>query len=184
MQGISDKEIIKALVKSDRGCFEKVFKTFYPYVYKIAMIYLQNEDDTRDAVQIVMTKLWESGKTWNPSIPFKVFVRTIVVNSCIDLLRKRRPQFNEELMVEIPLGTNESFALNIDYKEVIKFIENMDFPAKEVVKLHIIEGYSHAEIAALLGISEKYSRVVLSQAKKKIINNFSEEINIEKRLGS
>lgn len=184
MQGISDEEIIKALVKSDRVCFEKVFKTCYPYVYKIAMIYLQNEEDTRDAVQIVMTKLWENGKSWNQSLPFKVFVRILTVNSCIDWLRKRKPSVSEELIAEQGLAVSDNVAVNVDYKEIIKFIESMDFPAKEVLKLHIIEGYSHAEIAALLGISEKYSRVVLSQAKKKIINNFSDEITVEKRLGS
>lgn len=172
-----EKDIIKALIKKDRKATELFYKQYYPYIYKICYIYLRNEDDSRDAVSTAFMKIFEKLFQFdNENGHLLAWMRKIAVNVCIDSIRRKNklPMDNTEIEQINFFVQQENITTKLHLKSIIKFIESMGTPMKEIVKLFAIEGHTHQEIADLLNISEQYSRVLLSQARKLLQMEFKE----------
>jgi RNA polymerase sigma-70 factor (ECF subfamily) len=65
------------------------------------------------------------------------------------------------------LGTADYLMMG-DEAGIMKIIEEIPLPYRLVFNMHVIEGYSHLEIAELLGVGESTSRSQLSRARKMI----------------
>jgi RNA polymerase sigma-70 factor (ECF subfamily) len=63
---------------------------------------------------------------------------------------------------------------NLAEKDIMKMINELSPGYKAVFNMHVIEGYSHKEIADILGINEGTSKSQLARAKmvlKKMVEN-------------
>jgi RNA polymerase sigma-70 factor (ECF subfamily) len=63
------------------------------------------------------------------------------------------------------IGQAEDVFMNLHVEELNKLIENLPIGYKTVFNLYAIEGYSHQEIAEMLGIQEGTSKSQLSRAR-------------------
>ena len=63
---------------------------------------------------------------------------------------------------------------NIGYKELMKLVTSLPPGFRTVFNMYVIEGYSHKEIAGMLGISETTSRTQLSRARVWLQNKIKE----------
>lgn len=105
------------------------------------------------------------------------WMRRIAVNMSIDHIRSRKRHAwsdIEDEKLSLP-EVSVNFDGKLQLERVIRFIENMSSPMKEVIKLFAIEGYSHKEISMAVNITEVYSRNLLAQARKQLNMNFREE---------
>ena len=70
---------------------------------------------------------------------------------------------------EIPLyelqSTHANIIEDIDVKVILELIAQMPAGYRTVFNLNVVEGYSHQEIAQMLGITEVASRSQLSRGK-------------------
>ena len=98
---------------------------------------------------------------------FMAWIKTILINTAIDRLRK------DNLLPEIGL-TNEGFwiedrSANADnsllYKEVINEVKKLPPTYRIVFNMFVIDGYSHQEIARELKIAVGTSKSNLSKAR-------------------
>ncbi len=69
----------------------------------------------------------------------------------------------------------------LDYAELAKFIGGLSDGRRQVFNAYMIEGYSHKEIAELLGISEGTSRSQLFDAKQELKRAIENEVAIAKK---
>ena len=67
---------------------------------------------------------------------------------------------------------------NIVYKELMKLVTELPVGFRTVFNMYAIEGYSHKEIAEVLGISETTSRTQLSRARIWLQNKIKEIENV------
>ena len=174
-------EIFQACLQGKRKALEQFYSLFYPSIYRIAFLYLREMEDGKDAASMAFTKIFDRLGDFDPSQALlSTWMRRITVNICIDMLRKRNnhPLPGLEQVPEIPVAPD--FDADIDFREISRFIEKMGSPMREILKLHSLEGYSHKEIAGMLAISEKYSRVALCHAKKQLISHFNSHAENEK----
>ena len=98
-------------------------------------------------------------------------VKRIVINNCINFLKKKNIDFEtlQENIIQIPnvtVPTEETTTYNV------QAIQNALFKLPDgyrvVFSLYAMEGYTHKEIASILNISEATSKSQYSRAKKKI----------------
>jgi RNA polymerase sigma factor (sigma-70 family) len=93
-----------------------------------------------------------------------VWIRRIMVNECLMLLRKYRP-----LMVDaaalVSQEAQERTDSNLDAEDLYELICSLPTGYRTVFNLYVIEGYSHKEIAGQLQISESTSKSQLSRAR-------------------
>lgn len=72
----------------------------------------------------------------------------------------------------------------LEAKQLMNLIQTLPYPQQSVMNLFSIDGYSHKEIAELLGITEASSRVLLHRAKAKLIEQSAHNYPLSKKYGS
>src|SRR5690606_25705323 len=114
---------------------------------------------------------------------FEGWVRRIFVNTAIEHYRKKVKLYN---VTEVQENTVEDASLDaldsLATKDILKVINELSPGYKAVFNMHVIEGYSHKEIADILGITEGTSKSQLARAKgvlKKLLENYRKAGNKE-----
>ena len=126
------------------------------------------EDLLHDGFVTLYTKIGD----WRGDGPFDAWCRRIFVNVALSFLRKRNGLVAEEDIGDLPpgkVGGVEPTALShLSAEDLRRAIEALPDGYRTVLNLHAIEGYSHAEIGQMLGISEPTSRSQYIRAKARL----------------
>ncbi|KAA6438974.1 sigma-70 family RNA polymerase sigma factor [Dyadobacter flavalbus] len=149
-------------------CAQRIlFDCYGKMLYRLARRYLPDtvkaEDAVAKAVFIIFQKIHTCRFVAIP--PFEMWMKRIVVNECLKILKK-------EKRFEIVMDAEEDACYvddatieNLSAEEIFRVIESLPDGYRTVFNLYEIEGYSHSEIAELLGISTGTSKSQLSKAK-------------------
>ena len=135
----------------------------------ICLRYAYTKTDASEILNDSFLKVFKGINSFNEELPFKPWLRKIIVNTANDYYRKNA-RFNQ--MLEIEQSENEGF--NIDaidtftYNDVKKILDELPEPYRLIFNLYEIEGYTHREIAEKTGLNESTSRSYLARAKKKL----------------
>ncbi|MEO7766697.1 MAG: RNA polymerase sigma factor, partial [Ferruginibacter sp.] len=113
--------------------------------------------------------------------PFKGWFRKIIVNTCIDRYRTLKNVKIYDVSTQYALTDhNENGEQKLSYKEIILTLKQLSPAYKTVFNLHVIEGYSHDEIAKKLGISVGTSKSNLSKAREHLRTILEKRMNFIK----
>lgn len=127
------------------------------------------EDLLHDGFITLFTKIGE----WRGEGVFDAWCRRIFVNTALSYLRKQNPLG----VIDEDVGDLHSRRAGSAPPEVLDKIENDELKNaidtlpegyKMVLNLYAVEGFSHAEIAQMLGISETTSRSQYLRAKQRL----------------
>ena len=130
---------------------------------------LLDRDDALEVVNDAFIKIFNTIKSVDEQLPFKPWLRKVIVNTAIDLRRKNNRNLAEADLDEAMLISTPSVALTqLNVKDIMLMMNILPEINKLVFNLYEIDGYSHEEIAKLLKIAESSSRVYLSRAKEKL----------------
>jgi len=164
---VIDNQHISACIKGDHKAHNEFYDHFAPYVYAIVKSHIHDDSYRKDVMQEVFAQIFLSLKSFDPNKGvLKYWVATITSKRCITWIKKHQKfKLNQSLEDTILSVSNESE--NTDHlsrAELQELISKMPVGYRTVFILHIIEGYNHKEIAALLDISTGGSRSQLSRA--------------------
>ena len=169
---MSDKTIIELFRRDKREGFRLVYDKYANRLFSVCNRYTMNEQEAADLVHDTMLKVYDRlpyFKNEGEGSLFRWMVK-IAVNMIFDKRKwKRRhlTQVSETVWTSIPEPVIENDN-NIPEEEARKMIGRLS-PIKRIVFIMFcIEGYSHKEIGAFLGISENGSSSTLSKAKKEL----------------
>lgn len=169
-KGRREEEQLPTLIE---GCFrrepksqEKLYKLYYGYALAIALKYCLNRDDAIEVVNDSFMKVFQKIETFDRSRPFRPWLSRIVINRSIDMRRRHfRPHHNiEEIPVQGEINADDS----LHVKEIHQLLEKLPDLQRFVFNMYEIDGYSHREIAEMLGIAESSSRTYLTRAKSRL----------------
>lgn len=104
------------------------------------------------------------------------WIRTIIINSCLDLIKVKQSQYEtRELDQADNVHVPPSVIAKMSASEILQLVRQLPPATQAVFNLYVMEGYNHAEIAALTGISEGTSKWHLSEARKKLQKMINEQ---------
>jgi RNA polymerase sigma factor (sigma-70 family) len=163
--GGEDRRIAAACAAGDAKIFEEIYRRYGDRMKSIAWNHLGNVSDAEDAVQETFLKVHRAASTYTGEASFSTWMFRILVNTCYDLLRKRKRRIDEAPIDEIVERTSPSVD---DAKRITlrKLLDELPEQRRSVFTLFEIEGLSHAEIGEILGISEGNSKWILFATKK------------------
>jgi RNA polymerase sigma-70 factor (ECF subfamily) len=93
-------------------------------------------------------------------------MRRIFVNTAIEHFRKTTHMYPINEVVHHPSNTVSSGAIErLTEQDLLGFIQRLSPGYRTVFNLYAIEGYSHKEVAEMLGISEGTSKSQLARAR-------------------
>lgn len=113
-------------------------------------------------------KIFKNIKKFDLAMPFKPWLRRILINTCINNFKKKKLNFTERLEAANEYHDSEDILSGISYQEILDMIRQLSPAYRAVFNLHVIEGYKHEEIAEMLNISVGTSKSNLSKAKKNL----------------
>ncbi|WP_319479700.1 sigma-70 family RNA polymerase sigma factor [uncultured Draconibacterium sp.] len=139
----------------------------YPMLFRI----LKNEEETRDALQELMLKLWNRKDELVKCTNQSAYIITMARNYSFDLLKKKNPQAMDEKH-EYRILNMEADGTDSDtierYEKVKQVINDLPEKYKTVIELRDIDGFSFDEIKEITGYEVANLRVILSRARQKV----------------
>lgn len=173
-------EIIKGCLQKKEKSQEMLYKRFFGYALRVALIYNRNRDNALEIVNDSFVKVFNQIGRYDISLPFKSWLSKIVINTSIDNLRKnhRDIQFDEQENFLVP-DNSPGIVDQLTAQDILRLLNQLPDIQRVVFSLYEIEGYSHNEISFLLRIPENTSRVYLARAKKRLRELFRIYFNTE-----
>ncbi len=171
------KNIIEGCKKGKRKYQKQLFEKYYGKMMGVCLRYARDEDEAQDMVQSGFIKVFAKLEVYNYTGSFEGWVRRIMVNTAIDLIRKNKNNtysLEEESTVQANIEEDgmileeELNDLSIKAKKAVEAIGKLSAGYKMVFNLYVMEGYTHKEISEYLGISEGTSKSNLAKAKQKL----------------
>jgi RNA polymerase sigma-70 factor (ECF subfamily) len=135
----------------------------------VALSILRDEHDADDAAQDGLVAAWRSLERFDPERPFRPWLMRIVVNAARDLARRRTVRQTEALSPGTPAGgaSPEQESERALLRERLRLaLATLPERQRLVVTLFDAEGFSHAEIADLVGAPEGTVRSELFHARR------------------
>lgn len=155
-----DAQLVKECLKGNPKAQKTLFDRFAPKMFVVSLRYFKQRSQAEDALQDALIKVFVKLSEFKNEGVLEGWVRRIVVNTCLDHIRKNLKFQSDVSMgdVEYKIEQQEFTVENLMANDLIKLIQTMPEGYKVVFNLFAIEGYSHLEIAATLGISESTSK--------------------------
>ena len=173
--GIHSKEnkLIKLALQKDRVAQKKLFDQYAPKMLGVCRNYVRDAHHAEDLMISGFLKVFTQLDTYKNQGSFEGWIRTIMIRTCISYLRKKN-QIDYSDNTEV---TDVQVVHNLENsgeKELQLLIDALPTGYKMVFNLFVIEGYSHAEIAKQLNITESTSKSQLFKARKMLQTNYNE----------
>lgn len=137
----------------------------------ICLRYGSTQQEAEDMMQESFVAIFGNIAKFKNEGAFDGWLRKIVVHSCLRVIRKKRVD-----VINIDEKSNEFIGIDsytyssLGEKDLMKLINELPMGYKLVFNMHIIEGFSHDEIAKLLKIQPASSRSQLVKARKMLQN--------------
>ncbi len=93
----SDEELVQGAKKGDTGAFEELVARHRDKIYARAFSMMRNEDEATDLSQEAWVKSWQRLKQFQGESSFGTWMTRIVINLCLDHLRRRKRQRTESI---------------------------------------------------------------------------------------
>lgn len=163
---------------NDRLAQKELYKHFYGYGMSIAFRYVSDREDAVEILNNAFVKIFKNISSYDLNLPFKPWLRRIVVNCAIDHLRiKKRIMDSGDIEMAPEPGAEETITGQLAYEDILGEVQKLSPSYRAVFNLFVVEGYKHEEIADMLGISVGTSKSNLFKAKAHLREALS---NLEK----
>ena len=176
-----DNDRTAALIARSRGgdhrAFEELVLQHQGYSYALAVRFLGNPEDAREAVQEVFLRIWTRLHSFDPARTFKAWLSRIIVNACLDRIRDRRRRaalpMNEDITRDDPSGDpkrgpEQEHAKRELFHLIVEMAEHLPPRQRAVFILRDLQDLEMDEIAAILAVSPGSVKSNLCHARRAI----------------
>jgi RNA polymerase sigma factor (sigma-70 family) len=175
----TEEELIAGCLQKDLRFQKLLYKQYYGLCLGVCLRYSDNREEAAEILNDGFMKAFTNLHTYTPEKSFKGWLRRIMVNTSIDHFRRNVRHSNtlDLVYAENELAT-EGTLDQISAAEILELVQQLPPSYRVVFNLHVIEGYSHPEIAEKLNISEGASKSNLHKARlrlQKMISNHDHE---------
>lgn len=168
---LTDHQLIHGCINNNAQCQQQLFERFAGKMLTVCLRYATDRMEAEDILQDAFIKVYRNISQFKFEGSFEGWIRRIVVNTALKYCQKKKMKFDEVKPESTNAGGLEPSAYNhLSETELMKLIHQLPDGYKLVFNLHIIEGYSHEEIAEMLNIKDSTSRSQLVKARRYLQN--------------
>lgn len=163
---LANAESVVARVRSgDPAAFEALYRAFESPVYTLARRICRTTEDAEDVLQETFFEVSRSIGSFRGEGSLWGWVRTIAASKALMRLRRNKYRDTDELPDDVGSPRRDDAALRMDLEAAL---ERLGETSRAVVWLHDVEGYTHEEIAAMMGRTASFSKSQLARAHAKL----------------
>jgi RNA polymerase sigma factor (sigma-70 family) len=165
-KSITEEELVKACKKRDQKAQRTLYQEYCDGMLGLCIRYVNDRFEAEDIMIKGFVKAFEKIDQYQGDGPFEGWLRKIMVNEALGFIRMRK---NLLMSVEIEKAEREpdyqALQVDLEAADLLAMINSLPYGYRTVFNLYAIEGYTHKEIAEMMGISENTSKSQLSRAR-------------------
>jgi RNA polymerase sigma-70 factor, ECF subfamily len=153
----ADADLLRAHAAGDPDAFAELVRRHQPRMWAIALRTVRDPDEAADALQDALISAYRAAGSFRAESAVTTWLHRIVVNACLDRLRRRQVRATVPLPEEgpgEPAETRDRLAERDTAMAVEAALGELPTEQRLALVLVDIEGYPVAEAAALLGVAE------------------------------
>ncbi|MEM6524100.1 MAG: sigma-70 family RNA polymerase sigma factor [Bacteroidota bacterium] len=173
------KYLVQRSQQGDRQAQNELYKLYVQAMFNICRRMMGDEEEARDVLQEAFVTAFSSINKLKHEVTFSAWLKRIVVNHCLNALKKKR-LVTEELTENndfIQEEEDNTGFVEYETKRIMMAIDKISEGCRTVLNLYLFEGYDHKEIGQILGVSEATSKAQYSKAKSKIRQLLDADMN-------
>ncbi|HET6256561.1 MAG TPA: RNA polymerase sigma factor [Puia sp.] len=166
-------ELVERCKKGDSRSFAELYGKYARAMYNTSLRIVNHTGDAEDVLQEAFTDAFRSLEDFHYKSTFGAWLKRIVINKSINLLRKRRMDLidiektNIGHLPDEDEPDEEDRALKIE--EIKKAVALLPNGYRTVLTLYLFEGYDQEEIAGILQVSHATVRTQYMRARQKLL---------------
>ncbi len=170
---LANAEAVLARARTgDAHALEQLFHAYQSQVYNLARRICRTAEDAEDVLQETFFELCRSINQYRGEGSLWGWIRTVASSKALMRLRRNKYRDTDELEDEISPTRREDTLLRMDLEAALERLPEM---SRAVVWLHDVEGYTHEEIAEMMGKTVSFSKSQLARAHVRLRRWLGEE---------
>ncbi|MGM0855441.1 MAG: sigma-70 family RNA polymerase sigma factor [Bacillota bacterium] len=161
------EQIIKKARSGDEKAFEELLRIEREKLYRMAYLYVKNEDDALDIVQETACRAFTSIKRLKRPEYFSTWLTRILINSALDFIKKKKNVIPFDDISIFPEEEDTSLEDNMD---LVEAINRLDDHYKTVVILRYQQDLPLKEISSILKCPEGTVKTRIRRALNQLKN--------------
>lgn len=168
---MDEARLIEQVLAGDRRAGRTLYDAHATRVYRVAFRITGDETLAQECTQEAFVRAFGRLDRFRGDSALATWLTRIAVTVSLNAIRRRRRRGDRELGLDEAAGLHaaEPSGLEVDLRErIVQAIDALPEIYRTTVVLHDVEGYTHAEIASLLGVPEGTCKTRLFVARRKL----------------
>lgn len=161
-------EMVEGCVRNDRRAQEALYRQFFPEMLCMVQRHTPDEDTALLVLNNGFLRVYKKLHTFAFKGSLEGWIRRLVYHSMADYFRENARYLHFLVLEDHDNAVPEKGHDRMYEEDLLKAVHNLPPASQQVFRLYAIEGYSHAEIAETLNMSEGTSKWHLSHARQKL----------------
>ena len=171
---MTENQLIEDCLKNDRVAQKALYERYSRAMYTVAYRITSDFDQANDVLQEAFVKVFQNLAGFRKESSLGAWIKTIVVRTALSKLRKKTPT---SPLDEVRHDSQVDWGGHLEAEYLEKAIKALPDGYRTVFVLIEVEGFSHKEVAELLGITVGTSKSQLFYAKKNLRAIISKLLN-------
>jgi RNA polymerase sigma factor (sigma-70 family) len=180
-----EAQLVKALQKADPKAQRQLYEKYAYRMLGVCMRYVGDRMSAEDVLVEGFMRVFDKIDQFKSEGSLEGWIRRVMVNESLGYLRQRKRLLDDADLEEAhAVADNSTLDQSLEAQELMEIINELPAGYRTVFNLYAIEGYSHAEIAEVLGITESTSKSQLHRARAQLQQLVKEWENGTKKKGT
>jgi RNA polymerase sigma-70 factor (ECF subfamily) len=150
---VDQRSLVEQAQRGDHDAFAVLAAEAIARLDAAARLILRDGELARDAVQEALVRCWRDLPTLRDVERFDGWLHRLLVNACLDLVRRRRRRAIEVELTQLQVPTTADFSGGVaDREQLDRALRALEPEWRAIVVLHFFLGMPMPEIAGILGI--------------------------------
>lgn len=180
---LSEEQLIQGCKKGERSFQKALYDRYCKKMLVVCLRYSRTTAEAEDILQEAFVKIFSAIKDFRQESKLETWLTRIMVNTALNFQRKKLYLFPMVDVQDLEMPEQELSLSSIHFTQLLEMIQALPQGCQIVFNMFAIEGYSHKEIAELLGISEGTSKSQYSRARTLLQEKILKESTYYERYG-
>ncbi|MEO0732623.1 MAG: RNA polymerase sigma factor [Bacteroidota bacterium] len=161
-------DLLNACRRGDRRAQAAFYQEYFPKLLPICLRYLRNREESVAVLNQAMLRIFQSLDQYREDNKLDAWLATLTRRTVLNFIRdegRARRRFQPE-DYQPPVSVANRAPGDLNAADILKLLHALPDYLRVVFSMAAIDGYSHAEIAHALEITETASRWRLSKARE------------------
>jgi len=174
-------QLVERAKQNDNSAQFELYNLYSKAMLNVSFRIVNNVEEAEDVLQESFVSAFKKIHSYRGDSTFGAWLKRIVVNSSLNLLKKRKVDFVEmEVAGGVPDVSEDISVDHLSVSQIKNAMAGLPEGFRAVFSMYLLEGYDHQEIAEILNITESTSKSQYNRAKKKMQMLLKERFSYER----